>query len=363
VGAILFLRDLDRIDAPVKEGTMTTRMIVDVQNHVLPASLAVDPVQAGLIDLSTQPPAIRWRGIAFGNTPDMLDVELHMQVCKDAGLTHIMLSQGMLLTIANEVFGMTYLDAAKRQNDEYAKIGEKYPGFVFPYGTVRPHDGKEAVREAERCVDELGFKAMHVDTSYGVTDRAFLHTPETFEFWEFASDRGIPVYIHPAMLCYGWEWMDRYKLEETVARPNETALCVSLMILSGLFDRFSGLRIILAHMGGSLLMVLPRLQFGYWLGYNAFKEYQKPKNLKEPVEYIKENIWVDTMGFDAPGMKHALEVFGEGHVLFGTDYGPVPINPKRHVDIICNDLGLSEEGQDKVLGLNAMELFGLPDPV
>jgi predicted TIM-barrel fold metal-dependent hydrolase len=339
-----------------------TRMIVDVQNHVQPAGLAVDPLQAGLIDLSTQPPALRWRGVSFGNAPDMLDLELHMQVCRDAGLTHVMLSQGMLLTIANDAYGMTYMEAARKQNDEFAEVGRQYPGFVFPYGTVRPHDGNEAVEEAKRCVDELGFKAMHIDTSYGVTDRVFIHTPETYPFWEFANDRGIPVYIHPAMLCYGWEWMDRYKLEETVSRPNETALVVSLMILSGLLDRFPRLKIILAHMGGSLMMVLPRLQFGYRLGYGVFKEYQKPKNQREPKAYIEENIWVDTMGFDAPGMKHAIEVFGVNHVMLGTDYGPVAIDPREHIDIILNDLGLSEEDQDKVLGLNAQRLFGLPDP-
>ena len=32
-------------------------------------------------------------------------------------------------------------------------------------------------------------------------------------------------------------------------RPAETALCVAFMMMSGLFDRFPKLRIILAHMG------------------------------------------------------------------------------------------------------------------
>jgi aminocarboxymuconate-semialdehyde decarboxylase len=337
-------------------------MIVDVQNHVMPAGLIGGPVQAGIIDLGSQPPAIRWRGVSFGNPRDMVDVDLHMQVCRDAGLTHIMLGQGMLLTIANDVYGTAFLEAARQQNDEFAKIGARYPGFVFPYGTVRPHDGEDAVKEAERCVDELGFKALQIDTSYGVTDRVMLHSPETFPFWEFVNDREIPVYIHPAMLCYGWEWMDRYKLEESVARPNETALAVSLMILSGLFDRFPGLKIILAHMGGSLMMVMPRLEFGHRLGYAAQLEYQKPKNLKEPKAYLRENIWVDTMGFDPPGIKHAIEVFGVDRVLLGTDYGPVAIDPKEHIDIITGRLGLGQEEQDKILGLNAKRLFDLPDP-
>jgi predicted TIM-barrel fold metal-dependent hydrolase len=231
--------------------------------------------------------------------------------------------------------------------------------MVFPYGTMKPHDGKEAVKESERCTEQLHFKALAIDTSYGTTDRAFIHTPETYEFWEYVNDRRIPVYIHPAFLCYGWEWMDRYKFEETVGRPAETSLSTSLMIMSGLFDRFPNLRIILAHMGGAFTMCLPRLRFGHRLGYEGFLEYQKARNKRDPIEYVRNNIWVDTMGFDPAGTKHAIDVFGVDYVLLGTDYGPLPISPKEHIDMICNDLGLGTENQDRILGLNAQKLFNL----
>jgi predicted TIM-barrel fold metal-dependent hydrolase len=68
------------------------------------------------------------------------------------------------------------------------------------------------------------------------------------------------------------------------------------------------------------------------------------------------------MGFYPPGIKHALELLGADHVLFGTDYGPVPISPKEHIDIVLNQLGLSKADQEKVLGLNAKGLLNLPDP-
>jgi aminocarboxymuconate-semialdehyde decarboxylase len=337
-------------------------MAVDVQNHVLPMNLIGDAVRAGIVDLESLPPVIRWRGFTFATAPDMVDVELHMRTCREAGLTHVMLHMAMIVTIANEVMGMPCIEAARRHNDAMARIRDDHPDITFPYGTVKPHDGKAAVEEAARCIEELSFKALAIDTSYGTTDRVFPHTPETFKFWEYANEHEVPVYIHPSMLCYGWEWMDRYKFDETVGRPAETALCVSFMIMSGLFDRFPKLRIILAHMGGGLMMCLPRLRFGHRLGYEGFHEYQKPENLKDPLEYIKENVWVDTMGFDAAGIRHAIEVFGLDHVLLGTDYGPVPISPKEHIDILRNDLGLSVAEQEKILGLNARELFGLPGP-
>ena len=68
------------------------------------------------------------------------------------------------------------------------------------------------------------------------------------------------------------------------------------------------------------------------------------------------------MGFDPAGIRHAIEVFGLDHVLLGTDYGPVPISPREHIDMIVNGLGLSVEDQDRILGLNARALFGPPGP-
>lgn len=336
-------------------------MIVDVQNHLLPLSLASDAPDAGIIDTHSSPPMFRWRGISMTVNEEFTDIELHLRVCRDAGLTHIMLHQGMLLTVANEILGMSTVAFARLHNETMARLTEPYKDFVFPYGYLRPHDGREAVEEAERCVESYGFKALAIDTSYGTTSRMFPHTVETFEFWEYVNEKEIPVYIHPAMLAYGWEWMDRYKLDETVARPNETALSVSLMILSGLFDRFPKLKIILAHMGGSFTMCLPRLQFGHRLGYEGFLEYQKAVNIREPVEYARDNLWVDTMGFSPPGIKHAIEVYGIDHVLLGTDYGPIPISPEEHIRIIRNDLELSSTEQEKILGLNAKELFGLQE--
>jgi predicted TIM-barrel fold metal-dependent hydrolase len=341
---------------------MGRRMIVDVQNHVIPLSAMGPVAESGILDFSLSSPVIRWRGFSFRSEADYLDVPLHMQVCRDAGLTHVMLNQAMVLTMLNEIVAMPTIEVAKIHNDCMAQMRDQYPDLVFPYGTVKPHDGRMAVLEAERCINNLGFRALSIDTSYGTTDRVFNHTPETFEFWEYVNAKQIPVFIHPPFLGYGWEWMDRYKFEETVSRPADTALCVSLMIMSGLFDRFPHLKIILAHMGGAFTMCLPRLQFGHRLGYDGFLAYQKPKNMKVPLEYVKENIWVDTMGFDPAGIKHAIAVFGLEHVLLGTDYGPVPISPKEHIDIICNDLGLTEEDQDKILGLNAKNLFGLTDP-
>ena len=57
-------------------------------------------------------------------------------------------------------------------------------------------------------------------------------------------------------------------------------------------------------------------------------------------------------------MREVLEVSGADRVLLGTDYGPVPISPKEHIDLVTS-LGLSQVDEEKVLWKNVQALFGL----
>jgi len=78
---------------------------------------------------------------------------------------------------------------------------------------------------------------------------------------------------------------------------------------------------------------------------------------ERPSDYLAR-LHVDTMGFWAPHVREALEVFGVDRVMFGTDYGPVPIDPAEHIDIV-NGLLTSVADKEKVLWRNAARFFNL----
>jgi predicted TIM-barrel fold metal-dependent hydrolase len=44
--------------------------------------------------------------------------------------------------------------------------------------------------------------------------------------------------------------------------------------------------------------------------------------------------------------------------MFGTDYGPVPIDPKEHIEIV-KELAISEADKEKILWRNAARFFNL----
>ena len=110
-------------------------------------------------------------------------------------------------------------------------------------------------------------------------------------------------------------------------------------------------------MGGGLLPCMGRLDFGWRLGCEGMPERSVIRCKERPSE-LSASFSVDTMGFWAPHVREAVEVFGADRVMFGTDYGPVPIDPKEHVDIV-NALAISDADKEKILWRNAARFFNL----
>jgi predicted TIM-barrel fold metal-dependent hydrolase len=64
------------------------------------------------------------------------------------------------------------------------------------------------------------------------------------------------------------------------------------------------------------------------------------------------------MGFWAPHVREAVEVLGTDRVMLGTDYGPVPIDPREHIEIVTG-LAVTREEKEKMLWRNAARFFNL----
>src|SRR4029077_21062607 len=212
------------------------------------------------------------------------------------------------------------------------------------------------IAEGERCLGPLGFKGLLINTSW---HGRFIDGEDAYPFWEWAEHKQVPLFIHPVRVPIGADrQMDQYKLDEIVGRPFDTAMALARMILSGLFDRFPNLKICVAHMGGGLLPVMGRLDFGWRLGSEGMPERAQIRCKSRPSDYLAM-LYVDTMGFWPPHVREAVEVFGVDRVMFGTDYGPVPIDPKEHIDIV-NGLAISAADKEKILWRNAGRFFDLP---
>ena len=295
----------------------------------------------------------------FRNLPavsyvEMTDFDLQQEVSAKAGVTRRIISSPFSAEAITQVSKAPAIDVVKHGNDLIARIVAKSPANLFGMGHVNPLD-RAQIPEAERCMGPLGFKGLLVCSSW---HGHFIDNVEAEPFWEWAQATQTPVFIHPPRAPIGSDQeMGQYKLDELVGRPFDTAMGLARMILSGLFDRWPRLKIIVAHMGGGLLPVMGRLNFGWRLGSEGMPEHAMIRCKQLPSDYLKL-LHVDTMGLWAPHLKQAVEVFGADRVMFGTDFGPVPIDPKEHVDIV-NSLPLTEAQKQDILWRNADRVFGL----
>jgi len=294
-----------------------------------------------------------FRGLPAVSYHDMSDFDLQQEVCAKAGITGRIISNPFAAEAISWASKSPALDIVKSVNDQVAAIVARSPAN-WGLGTLNPLDASH-IAEGERCLGALGFKGLLICSSW---HGRFIDGEDAFGFWEWAQDRQVPLFIHPPRVPIGHEQqMDQYKLDELVGRPFDTAMALARMILSGLFDRFPRLKIVVAHMGGGLLPVMGRLDFGFRLGCEGMPEAAVIRCQRMASDYLRL-LSVDTMGFWAPHVRQAVEVFGAERVMFGTDYGPVPINPKEHVDIV-DGLAISAADKDNIFWRNAARFFKL----
>jgi len=294
-----------------------------------------------------------FRGLPAVSYHDMYDFDLQREVCAKAGISNRLISTPFAAEAISWASKSPALDIVKSVNDQIADIVARSPAN-WGLGTLNPLD-KSHIAEGERCLGPLGFKGLLICSSW---HGRFIDGEDAFAFWEWAQDRQVPLFIHPPRVPIGHEQqMDQYKLDELVGRPFDTAMALARMILSGLFDRFRRLKIVVAHMGGGLLPCMGRLDFGFRLGCEGMPEAAIIRCKQMPSDYLRL-LSVDTMGFWGPHVREVVEVFGPERVMFGTDYGPVPIDPKEHIDIV-NELAISAADKENILWRNAARFFNL----
>ena len=294
---------------------------------------------------------------------EWLEEETSVAGQRAGGVTRALLSNGGELELMAQLAGGDARAALRMLLDDKLALVERYPADFELMADANPFDeGCRAL--VEEALDRHGARAISVATSRGDgAQRRFLDDPACDWLWELASERERAVHLHPPMLPLGHEVQQPYRLMEVVGRPCDTALSVARMIYAGTFDRHPELQIITVHTGGAVPSLIGRLDFGWRLGFKgvadrAAVEPYEHRNQLAPSAYLRRNVWADTMGLCARCVRDAIDVYGIDHIVFGTDYGPVPISPREHLDMVLG-LGLSAEDRDKVLWRNADWLFHL----
>jgi predicted TIM-barrel fold metal-dependent hydrolase len=241
---------------------------------------------------------------------------------------------------------------AKDANDKLAEAIGRHPDRYLGFATLGPKEPEEAVKELERAVKELGFKGWNTHSNFG---DSYLDDKRYWPILAKAEELGVPIYLHPTFPIISQ--LTEYGL--ALAGPGfgfgvETSMVMMRLILSGVFDAFPKLTIILGHYGEALPFLLTRVD-------RSFLQYHVPKGSgsmppikKRPSEYLLGNMYATTSGnYLAAAFDCTRSSIGIGRMLLGTDY---PYESTEETGRFLDGLAMSAEEKTKLYEENPARL-------
>jgi 2,3-dihydroxybenzoate decarboxylase len=254
---------------------------------------------------------------------------------------------------------MQQLDASESRalateaNDRLHDAVDRNPDRFAAFAGLPTRDPRAAADELERTVTRLGFKGAMI---HGRSHEEFHDLQKFWPIYERAQYLDVPIYIHPGpphpavQQAYYADYLADFPGLASAAWgfTIDTANQVVRMILSGLFEAYPGLRIIIGHMGEGIPFLVDRID------ESLNRPGGKPIAFKQ---IFTEHFWITTSGhFSTPALMCALLELGIDRILFSVDWPYVDNLPGMQW---METLPVSTADKEKMFNANARALLKL----
>lgn len=265
------------------------------------------------------------------------------------------------------------LDQLASYHEWIASQVEKYRPRLAAYVYVNPFGGEAELTQAARTAREGPFVGLITNTS---VKGQYLDAPGADDFFAMADELGVPIFLHPPQSPVGSDSVSDFRIVEQVGRFLDVTMCLAMLVFSGRLEQHPDLRFLSATAGGAIGLLGGRLDSAYSPQHygvprgglapgrdgprgGSGRPKGRPANriTSPPTEYLGK-IYVDTSNISVPNQLANLETMGPERMLFGTDSPPLATPLEDHIAQV-RALPISESDQEKILGGNARELFGL----
>jgi aminocarboxymuconate-semialdehyde decarboxylase len=221
---------------------------------------------------------------------------------------------------------------SRQNNEEFADICRDHPGRFEALAMLPLQDVDRAVDVLDWSLNDLGLKGTMILTN---VDGKPLDDPSLEPFWDAANERDLLVYVHPTVPDAPHH--DENALAIAVGFFSESTLAVARLAYSGVFERYPRIRWVFSHLGGTLPVLLPRLD-SYWRQFEDCRE----RAPLPPSEYLPGLVF-DTASKHEPAIRCAIDTFGKDRLVFGSDYPHVPGGTRPYIEALEPFLATSAE--------------------
>ena len=209
---------------------------------------------------------------------------------------------------------------AASTNDTLAQAIRDHPARYAGLAAIAPNAPRQAAAEIERAVTKLGLKGALINSH---TQGEYLDDEKYWDIFAAAEALDVPIYLHPNTPSPQMvePFLSRTLDAAIYGFAVETGLHALRLIVSGVFDRFPKLTIVLGHLGEGLPYWLSRIDFmhGGIVRANRSAGVRPLKRL--PSEYLRENFYYTNSGVAwEPPISFLQKVIGHERLMYAMDY-------------------------------------------
>src|SRR5258706_13724501 len=231
---------------------------------------------------------------------------------------------------ANHARGQEARDIARRVNETLADIVSRHPGRFGAVATLPGQDADGAVAEIAYALDVL--KLDGVSTSTSIND-VYLGEPQFDPWFEELNRRGSTLFVHPTFtkppqtLLIG--------LNPSVLQfMFDTTRMIANMVATGAKKRFSSIKIISTHGGGTIPYLVNRIQMlEHAFGVGPGRLELSPEEIREGIASFHYDL---TAATSEAQLGAILKLVPVSQLVMGTDF---PLMPKSTFAPAIADIG------------------------
>ena len=248
---------------------------------------------------------------------------------------------------------------ARAYNDWMYDFCSVDPNRMFGAGMISVYDINDAVAEARRAVQELGFKAVFVRSN--VVNGRNWHDSWYDPLWETLQELDVPIGFHEAsgsMSKQAGEHFDNFMLRRVYAQPFEQMMGLGSFVGGGVLERHPDLRVAFLEANCAWIpWLLWRIEEMHELELDAYM----PELQESPIELFKRQCWVSIEPDEDPA-RYAIDYIGNDQLVFSTDY---PHGDSRYPNAVNAflELDITDEDKRKILWDNCARFYKVEAPV